>query len=97
MPKSGSGRIEDRALGIDLPCMPADRPIVERLNEPLLEAVEFCMLGDDPCILFVDWDYAEDWSGPYVRVIPSDALSVARRVEVSEFWAVVRRAQGLAG
>ena len=77
--------------------MPAERPIVERLEEPLLEAVECCVLGDAPCILFVDWDYAEDWSGTYVRVIPSEALSGAPRIEVAEFWAIVRRAQGMNG
>ena len=83
--------------GIELPCMPADRPIVERLEEPVLETVEYCILGEDPCLLFVDWDYAEDWSGTFVRVIPSETLSSARRVEVQEFWAVVRRGQGLIG
>jgi hypothetical protein len=80
---------------IDLPCMPPDRPIVERLDEPLLEKVEYCMLETSPCILFVDWDYAEDWSGRFVRVIPPHVLSTARRVGEPEFWAAVRGAQGL--
>jgi hypothetical protein len=92
VPRRGA---EDPPPSIDLTCMPPDRPIAERLEEPLLEAVEYCILGGDPCILFVDWDYAEDWSGTFVRVIPSDALSAAPRIEASEFWTIVRRVQGL--
>jgi len=83
------------ASDIDLACMPPDRPIVERLEEPLLEKVEYYMLEATPCILFVDWDYAEDWSGMFVRVIDPHTLSTARRVVASEFWAGVRQAQGL--
>lgn len=82
---------------LDLPCMPPDRPILERLDEPLPDGVEFCIFAGQPCILFVDWDYAEDWSGEFVRVIPSDSLSGAPRTQASEFWALVRRGRGLSG
>jgi hypothetical protein len=77
---------------VDLPCMPPDRPVVERLEEPVLENVEYCMLDGSPCMLVVDWDYAEDWSGTFVRVIGPDTLRTAARVSVSEFWAAVRHA-----
>ena len=79
----------------DLPCMPPDRPIVERLDEPIFEQVEYCMLDGCPCLLFVDWDYAEDWSGTFVRVLRPNTLSTARRVGAPPFWAAVREAQGL--
>ncbi|MGH8220431.1 MAG: hypothetical protein ACREUT_17995 [Steroidobacteraceae bacterium] len=93
MPSSDSGPEEDRPSDIDLPCMPPDRPVVERLGEPLPDGVEYCILEANPCILFADWDYAEDWSGRFVRVIRPQALSGARRVDASEFWAAVRRIQ----
>jgi hypothetical protein len=93
MPSPESGQKDSPPSDIDLPCMPPDRPIVERLDEPLLEKVEYCMLDDSPCILFVDWDYAEDWSGTFVRVIRPHMLSTARRVGASEFWVAVRCAQ----
>lgn len=93
MPSPESGQKESSPSGIDLPCVPPDRPIVERLDEPLPEKVEYCVLDGSPCILFVDWDYAEDWSGTFVRVIDPHTLESARRVDASEFWAVVRRLQ----
>lgn len=90
MPSPESDPKESPSSGIDLPCMPPDRPIVERLEEPLLEKVEYCMLEGSPCVLFVEWDYAEDWSGTFVRVIPPHTLDPARRVGASEFWSAVR-------
>ena len=75
--------------------MPPERSILERLHEPFPEAVEYCVLAGSPCVLFVDWDYAEDWSGIFVRVIGPHTLNTARRVDASEFWAAVRHAQGL--
>ena len=97
MPSIESGPEEAPPSDIDLPCMPPDRPIIERLGEPLPEGVEFCVLDGKPCILFADWDYAESWSGTFVRVIRPDTLSSARRVGASEFWAIVRRVQGKTG
>ena len=76
-----------------LDCMPPDKPVVQRIGEPLPEGVECCVLEGNPCILFADWDYAEDWSGTFVRVIRPDVLATARRVDSSEFWALVRRVQ----
>ena len=91
MPSPECGPKESSPSEIDLPCAPPDRPIIERLEEPLLEKVEYCMLDGSPCILFVDWDYAEDWSGTFVRVFGPHTLSSARRVGAPEFWAAVRR------
>lgn len=97
MPSSDPHPQEGPPVDVELPCMPPDRPIVERLGEPLHEAVEYCLLAEQPCILFVGWDYAEDWSGAFVRVMSSDALDAARRISASEFWSAVRRVQGLSG
>ena len=82
---------------IDLLCMPPDRPIVERLDEPIPEQVEYCILEGNPCVHFMDWDYAEDWSGTFVRVISPEMLSSACRIEAAEFWVAVRRVHGLGG
>lgn len=97
MPSPDSSPQERPPGEIELPCMPPDRRIVERLEEPLTEQVEYCIHAGNPCILFVDWDYAEDWSGLYVRVIPAETLGAALRVDAAEFWAAVRRVQGLSG
>lgn len=92
---SGESHQKDASPSVgDLPCMPPEQPISKRLDEPLLEDVEYCLLDGSPCILFVDWDYAEDWSGTFVRVIRAHTLSSARRVSASEFWAAVRQRQG---
>lgn len=94
MPTSDSDPEENGPpLDIDLPCMPPDRPVVERLGEPLPDGVEYCILEGSPCILFADWDYAEDWSGKFVRVIRPHALIAAPRIDASEFWTIVRRKQ----
>lgn len=82
---------------LDLCCMPPDKPVIERIGEPMTERVEYCILEGNPCVLFVDWEYAEDWSGTFVRVIPPDTLTAACRVDVTEFWAEVRRVQQLDG
>jgi hypothetical protein len=95
MPSSDSGEKRGSPSYIDLPCMPPDRPVAERLDEPLCERVEYCLYEGNPCILFVDWDYAEDWSGEFVQVMGPEALSAAPRVSVSEFWVAVRRVQSL--
>ena len=95
MSSSKSHAEESRLPEIDLPCAPPDRLIVERLDEPLPEGVEYCIAAGKPCIFFVDWDYAEDWSGAFVHVISPDALGAAPRVDAAEFWAAVRRVHGL--
>lgn len=94
MPIGDSGpKEDDPPFDSDLPCMPPDRPVVERLGELLPEGVEYCIFEGNPCILFADWDYAEDWSGKFVRVIRPCTLNASRRVDASEFWVIVRRVQ----
>jgi hypothetical protein len=68
--------------------------IVQRLDEPI-EAGDCCIHEGHPCILFGDWDYAEDWSGEFVRVVPPDSLADAPRLTVRQFWALVRRVHSL--
>ncbi len=79
----------------DLPCEPPSKPIVERLDEPIDAAGECCLEGGRPCILFSGWDYAEDWSGTFVRVVPHASLAHARALDRKEFWARVREVHGL--
>ena len=80
---------------IELPCAPADKPVRERLNEPVGAEGEFCVLAGAPYILFRDWDYAEDWSGEFVCTIAPRALEAAHVVTAEEFWRLVRRVHGI--
>jgi hypothetical protein len=89
--------IESRYADINLPCEPAAKRVVERLDEPILETADCCIYQGDPCILFGDWDYAEDWSGEFVRVIPPEPLADAPRLSAPEFWALVRKVHAVAG
>jgi len=42
-------------------------------------------------LLFAEWDYAEDWSGEFVRPIePPGAASPAQPLAAAEFWALVQ-------
>ena len=76
---------------LELPCMPPDKPIRERLNEPVGEEGAFFLIDGRPCILFAEWDYAEDWSGEFVRPIePPGAASPAQPLAAAEFWALVQ-------
>ncbi len=78
-----------------LPCEPASKRIIERLDEPIEAPGECRVHAGKPCILFWDWDYAEDWSGEFVRAIPHSALNDAPKITCAEFWALVRRTHGL--
>jgi len=82
---------------IDLPCMPADRPVRERLDEPLGEEGEFRVVDGRPCMLFASWDYAEDWSGEFVRTTDPLVVGGGLRLSRSEFWALVRTVHGIVG
>jgi len=76
----------------DLPCEPPSLRVLERLDEPIHAPGVCCVHGGSPCILFDDWDYAEDWSGEFVRVITRpETLTAATRVSTEEFWALVRQ------
>jgi hypothetical protein len=93
-PEKGSA--PDSRSAIDLPCAPPDKPVRERLGEPVPPEGEFCVFQGRPCIWFRSWDYAEDWSGEFVRVVQPDSLSGASHLSGTEFWALVRRVQGIA-
>jgi hypothetical protein len=80
----------------NLPCEPPERQVIERLNEPIDEAGQCCLKDGRPCILFSSWDYAEDWSGTFVRVVPHSALLDAPAISRAEFWTLVRKVHGLA-
>jgi len=82
-----------RRSGLELPCAPPDRPIRERLDEPLGEEGEFCRIDGRPCIVFAEWDYAEDWSGEFVRVIAPRTVIPEERLDAHRFWALVRSLQ----
>jgi hypothetical protein len=81
--------------GIDLPCEPPPKPIVERLDEPIHEAAECCIVAGQPYLVFDDWDYAEDWAGEFVRVVHPDTLTGRMTIAPTDFWALVRRVHGL--
>ncbi|HTT00880.1 MAG TPA: hypothetical protein VMG11_02240 [Steroidobacteraceae bacterium] len=82
--------------GIDLPCEPPSKPVIERLDEPIPDAGECCVYLGKPHIVFRDWDYAEDWSGEFVRVVDPKTLAGAARLSTVAFWSAVRGAHGSA-
>jgi len=67
-------------------------PIREQLDEPIDPAGDCCVHDGRPCILFSDWDYAEDWSGEFVREMHPFALIGAPKITVDAFWRKVRQA-----
>ena len=69
--------------------------IVERLDEVIDEEGEPRVLDGRPCVLFGMWDYAEDWSGEYVRELHPFLLLHTPTLTVAEFWALVRKVHGL--
>jgi len=85
-----------RSGDIRLPCEPPTKPVIERLDEPIYDSAECCVYQGGPCILFGDWDYAEDWSGEFVRVIAPEALAGAPKLSATEFWALVRKVHAIA-
>ncbi len=93
MPTDRSPPPERLVPRIELPCAPPDKPIRERLDEPLGPEGEFRLLAGRPCILFASWDYAEDWSGDFVRAVDHRALEQAQRITAAEFWLHVRELQ----
>jgi hypothetical protein len=85
---------EDRGTqtGTMLPPPPGWKPtpIREMFDEPLDPAGECCVLEGKPCILFGMLDYAEDWSGEFVREVHPFTLLWAPKVTAEEFWKLVR-------
>jgi hypothetical protein len=78
-----------------LPCEPPAKRVVERLDEPIDEAARCCLQEGRPCMLFASWDYAEDWSGTFVRAMPHAVLRDAPVISREEFWALVRQLHGI--
>jgi hypothetical protein len=66
------------------------KPIREQLDTSIDPAGQCCDLDGQPCILFADWDYGEDWSGEFVREVHPFTLIRARKISVEEFWTLVR-------
>ena len=66
-------------------------PIRELLDEPIDPEGECCVLNGRPYILFGMWDYAEDWSGQFVRGVHPFTLIGAPTITVEEFWRLVRQ------
>lgn len=75
---------------IELPCAVEDRAVRDRIGEPLPFGCEFYLDAGRPCILFPDWDYAEDWSGQFVRTIRPATLIGQKKISGTEFWALLR-------
>lgn len=65
-------------------------PISEQLDKPIDPEGDCCVLNGSPCILFGMWDYAEDWSGEFVRDMHPFALLSAPEITREEFWKLVR-------
>lgn len=81
--------------GIQLPTPPSWKPtpIRDKPNEPIDPAGECYVMNGQPYLLFSDWDYAEDWSGEFVREIHPFAVLDGFPVEAAGWWQLVRRRQ----
>ena len=66
------------------------KPIRERLDEPIDPEGDFRVLDGKPYILYGMWDYAEDWSGEFLREVHPFTLIGAPNITVEEFWKLVR-------
>jgi hypothetical protein len=71
------------------------KEVLSHLAEPIPEESEPCVPDGRPCILYANWDYAEDWSGETVRELHPFTLIGAPKLTVDEFWALVRRGRGV--
>lgn len=69
------------------------KPIRDRIGEPIDPEGECCSLDGRPCILYADLDYAEDWSGEFIREIHPFLLIGAPNITIEEFWNLVRANQ----
>jgi hypothetical protein len=78
--------------GTMLPPPPGFRPkpICEQLDEPIDPESYCCVLNGKPYILYGMWDYAEDWSGEFVREVHPFTLIGAPNITVERFWKLVR-------
>jgi hypothetical protein len=84
---------EDRGVMTGDP-IPGWKPkrVLDCLDEPIPEEGDPCALDGRPCILFANWDMAEDWSGEFVNPnLHPFTLIGAPKLTIPEFWALVRR------
>ena len=65
-------------------------PIRDRIGEPIDPEGDCRLLDGQPCILYGDWDYAEDWSGEFMREIHPFTLPGKPKISVEAFWDLVR-------
>jgi len=77
---------DDQALWVERESIPGIRrkPIRERLNEPMPPEAVCYVLDGRPHLLFSQWDYAEDWSGDYVREVHPYAVAFGGGNEIGE-------------
>jgi hypothetical protein len=67
------------------------QPISECIDEVLAPDAECYALNGAPCLLFADLDYAEDWSGTYVRELHPFLVAICgKSISAEEFWRLVR-------
>ena len=78
--------------GTQLPPPPGWKPtpIRDQLDSPIDPEGDCCVLGGKPYNLFGMWDYAEDWSGEFVREVHPFLLLGAPVITREEFWKLVR-------
>jgi hypothetical protein len=69
-------------------------PIRERLTEPLHAEAECYVLAGRPHLLFASWDYAEDWSGEYVREVHPFAVLAGQEIGEQKWRARLQQLQG---
>ena len=61
------------------------KPTREWLDEPIDPEGERCVLNGKPYVLYGMWDYAEDWSGEFLREVHPFMLIGAPKLTVEEF------------
>jgi hypothetical protein len=68
-------------------------PIRERLGVAIDPEGDCIRRNGEPCILFAQWDYREDWSGEFVRETHAFSLIGEGCVTVTpeEWWEVMRK------
>ncbi len=61
-------------------------PIRRRVSEPIPAEAECYVLAGRPHLLFANWDYAEDWSGEYVREVHPFAVALGGKAIAEQEW-----------
>jgi hypothetical protein len=52
------------------------KPVREWLSEPLEPEAKCYVFDGKPYLLYPDWDYAEDWSGDYLREVHPFSVAI---------------------